>query len=480
MSYPKVSVIIPAYNGAEHLGEAIQSVLDQTYKNFEIIIVDDASPEPLAEVIKKFSDPRVRYIRHEQNRGAVAARKTGVLNSSGDLIALLDQDDLFHREKLEVHAAYMQEHSQVGMTYNARFEMLDSMDQICDVWRPPQAVTLTDWVMSFPVSPSDTVLRREWALRDEIWDDSFAGQAEHIIFNGQEIVFGGRLALAGCKFGNVDRALNYRRYHARRMLAHLAERCRSELACQDMIFDDPRCPREVRALRKMAAAHIHVMWAYTAYIQGEFDLGRRLLSAVLQLEPTLNQGSPCEIVNRWVAWTAMGTMDQERDYRAALATIFDNLPEEFEGQKQYFKQSLAKGVLLKGLHQMIWDRRKEAQGFLLQARQLGARLDQESVEMLAGALLNYESEFGTASAHAVIADLQRQLERLGINGEGSHLRGNFSANHAFRDFQAGKFSTIPGHVLDAVRNNPAYLMNKGVLLVLLRSLAWRVGMYKPV
>src|SRR5512147_987985 len=101
MDGPKVSVVIPTYNGKDHLGDAIQSVLDQTYPNVEIIVVDDVSPEDITPVIASFNDARLRYIRHEKNQGAVAARKTGVRESTGDIIAFLDQDDLFHKQKLE-------------------------------------------------------------------------------------------------------------------------------------------------------------------------------------------------------------------------------------------------------------------------------------------------------------------------------------------------------------------------------------------
>src|SRR5574338_1419172 len=110
MDTPKVSVIIPAYNGKDHLGEAIRSVMEQTYPPQEIIVVDDASPESISETVEKFDDPRIRYIRHKENLGAVSARRTGVQASSGDIIALLDQDDLFHRQKLELHVACMHEH----------------------------------------------------------------------------------------------------------------------------------------------------------------------------------------------------------------------------------------------------------------------------------------------------------------------------------------------------------------------------------
>jgi glycosyltransferase involved in cell wall biosynthesis len=277
MDTPKVSVIIPTYNGREYINDAIQSVLDQTYPNLELIIVDDSSPEDMSLVVKSFLDTRVRYIRHKRNLGAVAARKTGVDASSGDIIAFLDQDDLFHKKKLEMHVAYFLKNPETGLTYNARFEIQGLAKTLCGIHKPPTKLSIADWVLGFPVCPSDTVLKREWAVREEVWDDSFADQAEHVIFNGQEIVFGGRLALAGCKFGYVEQVLNYRRYHPYRRLRYLAERCNTELACQEMIFNDSRCPEDVKKLRSLAFSNIYLMWAFAAYIQEEFDLGQRLL-----------------------------------------------------------------------------------------------------------------------------------------------------------------------------------------------------------
>lgn len=98
---PKVSVIIPTYNRAHLIGRAIKSVLNQTYKDFEIIIVDDGSTDKTEEVVKDFKDERVRYIRREKNKGGSAARNTGIKAARGEYIAFQDSDDEWLPEKLE-------------------------------------------------------------------------------------------------------------------------------------------------------------------------------------------------------------------------------------------------------------------------------------------------------------------------------------------------------------------------------------------
>jgi len=99
--YPLVSVVIPTYNRALLLSRAIKSVLNQTYLNFEIIVVDDCSTDSTESVVKGFHDDRIRYIRHEKNQGASTARNNGIMASKGEYIAFQDSDDEWLSTKLE-------------------------------------------------------------------------------------------------------------------------------------------------------------------------------------------------------------------------------------------------------------------------------------------------------------------------------------------------------------------------------------------
>lgn len=97
----RISVIIPVYNREYIVSRAIQSVLQQSFKGFELIIVDDGSTDKLEEVLKACSDPRLKIIKHPRNKGAAAARNTGIKAARGDLLAFLDSDDEWCSTKLE-------------------------------------------------------------------------------------------------------------------------------------------------------------------------------------------------------------------------------------------------------------------------------------------------------------------------------------------------------------------------------------------
>src|ERR1700727_3988164 len=102
-SAPLVTVVTPVHNIAKYIGEAVDSVLGQTFRNFEYLVVDDASTDDSAAVIKARAggDPRLRLLIHDQNQGVSAARNTGIREARGQDIAFLDGDDRWHPKLLE-------------------------------------------------------------------------------------------------------------------------------------------------------------------------------------------------------------------------------------------------------------------------------------------------------------------------------------------------------------------------------------------
>lgn len=98
---PKVSIIVAAYNGERYIRETLESLLAQTYKDFEIVVADDGSTDGTAEIVKSFTDHRIKYIKKE-NEGVMAkTRNFGIRRSIGEFIAFCDQDDIWYPEKLK-------------------------------------------------------------------------------------------------------------------------------------------------------------------------------------------------------------------------------------------------------------------------------------------------------------------------------------------------------------------------------------------
>ncbi len=117
--WPPVSVVLPTYQRASTLARAIRSVLEQTYRDFELIVVDDGSTDGTAEILARLEDPRVRCIRLDANRGASAARNAGIRAARGRLLAFQDSDDEWLPSKLERHLAAFRAHGPgIGVVYS--------------------------------------------------------------------------------------------------------------------------------------------------------------------------------------------------------------------------------------------------------------------------------------------------------------------------------------------------------------------------
>lgn len=117
-----VSVIIPSYNREKLISRAINSILNQTYKNIEIVVVDDGSTDKTEDVIKQLNVSNLKYIKLSKNRGACKARNIGIENASGEYIAFLDSDDEWVPDKLEKQINFMEKHDADIVVCNFYYE----------------------------------------------------------------------------------------------------------------------------------------------------------------------------------------------------------------------------------------------------------------------------------------------------------------------------------------------------------------------
>lgn len=458
MKSPLVSIIIPAYNQAEFLTATIQSVLNQTYQSFELIVVNDASTDNTDEVMAHFTDPRLSYIVHEKNLRLSAARNTGINASKGEIIFLLDSDDLFHPEKLQEHVVFLDDHPEIGVSYNSRFELNHSSDTIREMWRPPLAVGLKDLILGFPFSPSDTVIRREWAFKVGLFDPA-VGTAE-------DTDFPCRLALAGCQFAGIDRTLNYRRYHSGRGRKNLPGRINDVARVHQRIFADQRCPEDIRSMGRMALKHHLMVIVSLALIQGESELAQKYVRELVELDPSVLEGEPCELVDFLLSESIA---DENVDHEALLGRVFAQLPREHAWLSSQYGWSIARGHLWMGIRAIMWGRELEGRDHISHAIGLHASIDETLMRLITYHLLGYENEFGSDALLQVLEKLRRYLNQIARRG-GDKLESSYLVNRAFENYRAGDYKKVPHKVMRAFLSNPIYLANRGVVSIFLRSI----------
>jgi glycosyltransferase involved in cell wall biosynthesis len=178
-SSPKVSVVIPAYNQAQYLGPAINSVLVQTYHDYEIIVVDDGSTDDTPIIAQQFQDA-IHYIR-QTNQGLSAARNTAIRKAQADIIALLDSDDLWEPQFLEKMVAHLNNHPEAAAVY-CGFQYVDAAGQ--PVGQPSCKVVLPEnfhrtiifkgnWLV-----PCAVVFRRRLAEEVGLFEESIGPVAD--------------------------------------------------------------------------------------------------------------------------------------------------------------------------------------------------------------------------------------------------------------------------------------------------------------
>ena len=177
---PKVSVIIPTHNRAHLIGRSIQSVLNQTYQDFEIIVVDDGSTDNTKDIIEKFQkkDNRIKYIRHEKNKGGSAARNTGIKAARGEYIAFQDSDDEWFPEKLKKQMEFFKNMPvEVGIVYTDMWRITgNKKSYFYSTKIMPEDKTIYEQALDYGVSNigiQTSLIKKEVFAKAGMFDEKF-------------------------------------------------------------------------------------------------------------------------------------------------------------------------------------------------------------------------------------------------------------------------------------------------------------------
>ncbi|XGV98162.1 MAG: glycosyltransferase family 2 protein [Leptolyngbya sp. BL-A-14] len=176
---PKVSVVIPAYNAMQYLEATLESVLKQTFTDFEVLIINDGSKDHIVEWFSQIKDNRVKLIS-QHNQGLSRARNTGITNAQGEYIAFLDADDLWEPSKLEKQVQYLDSHADVGMVSTKVVEIDEKGEVLAEVKVPEtEKISLEDLLLSNPILCGSTPLvRHECFDKVGVFDPSLSSAAD--------------------------------------------------------------------------------------------------------------------------------------------------------------------------------------------------------------------------------------------------------------------------------------------------------------
>jgi len=183
---PLVSVVLPTYKRSELLARSIDSVLKQTYSKWELLIVDDNDPgssyrESTERFMKRYAgEPRIRYLKHDRNRGGSAARNTGIREALGELVAFLDDDDEWHPEKLGLQVQALQEAGpQTALVYTGFTMVVPEKNEVRDLLASHGRHDLPSLLERNTIGTTSTVMARRSALLDVgLFDETLASRQD--------------------------------------------------------------------------------------------------------------------------------------------------------------------------------------------------------------------------------------------------------------------------------------------------------------
>ncbi len=183
MSEPQVSVVMAAHNVADYIGDSIRSVLAQTLSDLELVVVDDGSTDRTADVVRSFTDPRVRLISVPQNGGAAAARNLGMSSARSDLVAILDADDIAYPERLERQVAYLSDHPDCSLLGSA-FDRIDPSGTVLGTVHSPCNAALIRYrlLTGNSIAHSSVMMRRNAALAAGGYPEHFRNSQDYALW----------------------------------------------------------------------------------------------------------------------------------------------------------------------------------------------------------------------------------------------------------------------------------------------------------
>ena len=282
---PKVSVIMPTYNRARFIAESIQSVLAQTFTDFEIIVVDDGSRDNTREVVNSFRDSRITYI-YQKNRGVSVARNTGIKAANGEYFIFLDSDDVLLKGAIEKRVKVMDRHPEVGFSYGQTY-LMDARGRVFGLWKLRRGNSgirrgteeLRDFLMGNHVPTLTVMVRGSCLFAVGLFDLTFSAGSEDL-----ELWI--RLAKKYSAAYLAEPLAKYRIHQSSITVERkMDEEVKTKSRILESILDDPELGHLYTPLRSKAYFHLHLRLARHAYDVGDTVTAREHLFLALKIQP---------------------------------------------------------------------------------------------------------------------------------------------------------------------------------------------------
>ena len=158
---PKISIIMPNFNSEKYIKSAINSVLNQTFKKWELIIVDDNSNAQTVKILKNYKNKKIKLIFLKKNKGAAYCRNLAIKKSTGKYLTFLDSDDIWNKKKLSLQYSFM-ENNQFTFTYT-NYELIDSKDKSLGLVVAPKKFTFNSFIKNTTIGTSTMMIKRSIA-----------------------------------------------------------------------------------------------------------------------------------------------------------------------------------------------------------------------------------------------------------------------------------------------------------------------------
>ncbi|MEM7116218.1 MAG: glycosyltransferase, partial [Chloroflexota bacterium] len=278
---PLVSVIIPTYNRAGYLPQSITSVLEQTYRNFELIIIDDGSTDNTEAIIQPFLvDKRVKYI-FQSNQGRSAARNQGAALAEGQFLGFLDSDDQYLPTTLEQHLALFAENKSLGMSIGD-YNYINETNELLGIHQPwlySASLELADWLFNCYAIPSSVLIRKTW------FDSTSGFDKECEIAEDWDLFL--QLARLNCPMAWVRSSVCGYRQHPNNSVLGIDSHLADSLRVIQKIFENDNLTLEVMSLKNKAIAWVYIVFAKKYYRNRQLDQGRHALEQAITIDPFL-------------------------------------------------------------------------------------------------------------------------------------------------------------------------------------------------